>query len=203
MCLPGLLLLGGCQSDERLVLDLPALEGAKSVLVALTVDDELQWVMASELDSTTVVREVTDISRTSRAQVEILAFEETLAERGIEAGLLSSDPDGRSVSQIASETGHLYVSLVQDGQPSSWQESSMTSQTFGNFRIKAKLVEQIDLFKIHHFDNMARSTSLKLLEFNMRLASVKDLPFPVGSTLTRDQVVMLKEYNLTPAELLA
>jgi len=59
-----------------------------------------------------------------------------------------------------------------------------------------RVVEQIDLFKIHHFDNMARSTSLKLLEFNMRLASVKDLPFPVGSTLTRDQVVMLKEYNM-------
>ena len=59
-----------------------------------------------------------------------------------------------------------------------------------------RVVEQIDLFKIHHFDNMARSTSLKLLEFNMRLKSVKDLPFPVGFTLTRDQVVMLKEYNM-------
>lgn len=59
-----------------------------------------------------------------------------------------------------------------------------------------RIVPQIDLFKIHHFDNMARSTSLKLLEFNMRLASVKELPFPVGSTLSRDQVVMLKEYNM-------
>ena len=59
-----------------------------------------------------------------------------------------------------------------------------------------RVVEQIDLFKIHHFDNFARSTSLKLLEFNMRFDSVKDLPFPVGSTLTRDQVVMLKEYNM-------
>lgn len=58
-----------------------------------------------------------------------------------------------------------------------------------------RVVEQIDLFKIHHFDNMARSTSLKLLEFNMRLSSIKDLPFPVGSVLTREQVDMLKEYN--------
>lgn len=59
-----------------------------------------------------------------------------------------------------------------------------------------RVVEQIDLFKIYHFDNMAKSTSLKLLEFNMRLDSVKDLPFPVGSTLTRDQVDMLKDYNI-------
>lgn len=59
-----------------------------------------------------------------------------------------------------------------------------------------RIVPQIDLFKIHHFDNMARSTSLKMLEVNMQMPSVKDLPFPVGSTLSRDQVVMLKEYNM-------
>ncbi len=58
-----------------------------------------------------------------------------------------------------------------------------------------RVVPQIDLFKIHHFDNMARSTSLKLLEVNMRMPSVKDLPFPVGTTLTREQAEVLKAYN--------
>ena len=58
-----------------------------------------------------------------------------------------------------------------------------------------RYVEQIDLFKIHHFDNKARSTSLKLLEFNMRSDSIEDLPFKVGTTLTRDQVSVLKKYN--------
>jgi len=56
-------------------------------------------------------------------------------------------------------------------------------------------VEQVDLFKIHHFDNKARSTSLKALEFNMRANSIEDLPFPVGTVLTREQVEMLKQYN--------
>jgi hypothetical protein len=58
-----------------------------------------------------------------------------------------------------------------------------------------RFVDQIDLYKIHHFDNKARSTSLKVLEFNMRSASIEDLPFPVGTELTQDQVPVLKQYN--------
>mgnify|MGYP000437977534 FL=1 len=58
-----------------------------------------------------------------------------------------------------------------------------------------RLVTQIDLFKIHHFDNRARSTSLKVLEFNMRADSVQDLPFPFGTSLTREQAEVLKQYN--------
>jgi hypothetical protein len=58
-----------------------------------------------------------------------------------------------------------------------------------------RLVPQIDLYKIHHFDNKARATSLKVLEFNMRADNISDLPFPVGTTLTRDNVEVLKEYN--------
>lgn len=58
-----------------------------------------------------------------------------------------------------------------------------------------QFVTQIDLFKIHHFDNKARATSLKVLEFNMRADTIEDLPFKVGTTLTREQVGILKRYN--------
>jgi hypothetical protein len=58
-----------------------------------------------------------------------------------------------------------------------------------------RIVEQIDLFKIHHFDNKARSTSLKSLEFNMRSDTIEDLPFKVGTMLTQDQLPTLKKYN--------
>jgi hypothetical protein len=56
-------------------------------------------------------------------------------------------------------------------------------------------VEQIDLFKIHHFDNKARATSLKVLEFNMRSDSIEDLPFKVGTNLNAEQIEVLKKYN--------
>lgn len=58
-----------------------------------------------------------------------------------------------------------------------------------------RVVEQIDLFKIHHFDNRARSTSLKMLEFNMRAPSIQELPFKVGTVLTYEEVPVLKSYN--------
>lgn len=58
-----------------------------------------------------------------------------------------------------------------------------------------RFIEQIDLFKIHHFDNKARATSLKVLEFNMRSDDIQDLPFKVGTYLTREQVEELKQYN--------
>ena len=57
------------------------------------------------------------------------------------------------------------------------------------------VVPQVDLFKIHHFDNRARATSLKALEFNMRADSIQDLPFPVGTVLTQEQAAVLRRYN--------
>ena len=61
-------------------------------------------------------------------------------------------------------------------------------------------IPQIDLFKINHFDNKAKMTSLKQIEFNMRLANVQDLPFTVGTTLTKDEIVVLKKYNAHDVE---
>jgi len=54
----------------------------------------------------------------------------------------------------------------------------------------------IDLYKIHHFDNKARATSLKMLEFNMREDNISDLPYPVGTMLTTEQISVLKKYNM-------
>ncbi len=56
-------------------------------------------------------------------------------------------------------------------------------------------IEQIDLYKIHHFDNQARRTSLKMLEFNMRADTIQDLPFEPGRTLTHDEMDVLRHYN--------
>lgn len=58
-----------------------------------------------------------------------------------------------------------------------------------------RVVPQLDLLKIHHFDNKARMTSLKSLEFNMRSEVVEDLPFPVGTVLTREQIGKVHPYN--------
>lgn len=58
-----------------------------------------------------------------------------------------------------------------------------------------QIVPQIDLLKIHHFDNKAKMTSLKALEFAMRSPNVQDLPFPPGTILTDAQMDELIIYN--------
>lgn len=58
-----------------------------------------------------------------------------------------------------------------------------------------EIVTQIDLYKIHHFDNRARATSLKMLEFNMCLDNIEDLPFPVGTYLDHNEMDTLVNYN--------
>ena len=57
-----------------------------------------------------------------------------------------------------------------------------------------RLVPQIDVFKIMHFDNPARSTSLKKLEINMRSGMVEDLPYKPGVPLTLEQLPPLIAY---------
>lgn len=54
--------------------------------------------------------------------------------------------------------------------------------------------EWVDLYRINHFNNRARSTSLKVLEFNMRMDNIEDLPFTVGTRLNQDQIDMLRRY---------
>lgn len=61
---------------------------------------------------------------------------------------------------------------------------------------KKQFIKQIDLYKIHHFDNKARATSLKMLEYNMRSKNIEDLPFPVGKVLSDDEIAELVRYNI-------
>lgn len=64
--------------------------------------------------------------------------------------------------------------------------------------VKSKdvLIPQVDLFKIHHFDNIARATSLKMIEYNSRSPNIEDLPFPVGMELNDEQKDVLIKYNM-------
>lgn len=56
-------------------------------------------------------------------------------------------------------------------------------------------IRQLDLYKIWHFDNAAKSTSLKKLEIAMRSETVEDLPFEVGRCLSTTEIDSLLEYN--------
>lgn len=57
---------------------------------------------------------------------------------------------------------------------------------FAEYREEDLTLKQIDLFKIHHFDNKNRRVSLKRLEFEMDLENIEEMPIhhtKIGMTL--------------------
>jgi hypothetical protein len=75
------------------------------------------------------------------------------------------------------------------------QIESFKGQFPNTVKVDERYVKQMDLYKIHHFDNKAKATSLKMLEFNMRSKNIEDLPFPVGKILTDEEIDTLIKYN--------
>lgn len=62
---------------------------------------------------------------------------------------------------------------------------------------KEVLIKQLDLFKLWHFNNKARSTSLKALEISMNYPNVMEMPFHHSRTNIRlDEIDSILEYNL-------
>ena len=61
--------------------------------------------------------------------------------------------------------------------------------------LKDRIIPQLDLFKLNHFDNRAKSTSLKALHFELSLANVEDMPVEHGENLTFEQMDRLILYN--------
>jgi hypothetical protein len=75
----------------------------------------------------------------------------------------------------------------------------INSQTYGQnpnaIRLSDRIIPQIDLVKINHFDNANKRVSLKTLQFSMRAESVEDLPFEIRN-LTFDEMDVLRHYNV-------
>jgi len=74
------------------------------------------------------------------------------------------------------------------------QELFASNDRFSNI-IWQPAVPQVDLFTIHHFNNRAKSTSLKKLQFNMRSKNVMDCPIPFGVHLNYDEMDIVLGYN--------
>lgn len=67
---------------------------------------------------------------------------------------------------------------------------------FGNtIKSEEEYVKQVDLYRIWHFNNKAKATGLKMLEFNMRLHNIEDLPFDIDKQLTAEDIDKIKSYN--------
>lgn len=68
--------------------------------------------------------------------------------------------------------------------------------SFNTLRHTERILPQLDLFKLNHFDNRAKSTSLKALQFAMQSEVVQDLPFEHDKWLTSEEIDLSIAYNI-------
>ena len=104
---------------------------------------------------------------------------------------------------------HALVDLFEKGGEPKWQTVTRTAKRKSDQIINAphderfantiwdndQVCAQLDLFKIHHFDNVSRRTSLKVLEFNMRSNDIQELPFDPTKPVAVEDIPRLLEYN--------
>jgi len=60
--------------------------------------------------------------------------------------------------------------------------------------VKKPFIQQVDLFMINHYDNFAKSTNLKVLEFNMEMTNIQTLPYKFNKYLTDDEIQNIVDY---------
>lgn len=60
---------------------------------------------------------------------------------------------------------------------------------------KSICIKQVDLMKVHNFDYKTKMVSLKVLEVNMQMENIEDLPFPPGTILEEENFDTLITYN--------
>ncbi len=59
----------------------------------------------------------------------------------------------------------------------------------------------VDLFKMHHFDNKAKATSLKWIECHLGMDNIQEMPIAHGDIIkTIEQVDMVVDYNINDCE---
>jgi hypothetical protein len=62
------------------------------------------------------------------------------------------------------------------------------------------LIPQLDLFRIHHFDNKAKRTSLKAVEIAIQYPNVQDMPFEHDHWVEEDEIIDILNYNMNDVQ---
>lgn len=129
-----------------------------------------------------------EVSKRINERIDLMVFMEELAEKKIPmVGFNNQAFDYPVLHELFSD-------------PANWDwygeaQRVIESDDLFNTIIWRPMVPQIDLLKIHHFDNKARTQSLKGLEFALRMDDIQDLPFEVGTNIPEDKIDVLLHYN--------
>ena len=80
------------------------------------------------------------------------------------------------------------------------KSQQIISMEYSTISEKNTKIKQIDLFKIHGYDNAARLTSLKSLEFAMNMENIEDMPLHHSTWCKESDIPMVLNYNLNDVD---
>ena len=104
--------------------------------------------------------------------------------------ILTSTNDTLSREFLIREIHNKATSIIEEQN----QKNFVTSVSI---KESETLIPQLDLFKIWHYNNKARSTSLKALEISMNYPNVMEMPIDHKRTdISFDEIPPILEYNL-------
>lgn len=75
------------------------------------------------------------------------------------------------------------------------KSQDIISQEFSVIADKNKFIKQIDLFKLWHYNNPARKSSLKDLEIAMRMDNVEEMPIHHSQWCKKEDISSILSYN--------
>lgn len=75
------------------------------------------------------------------------------------------------------------------------KSQEIIKQEFSTISDKNKFIYQIDLFKMWHYDNKARLTSLKDLEIAMRMENIEEMPIHHSTWCNESDIDLILKYN--------
>ena len=72
--------------------------------------------------------------------------------------------------------------------------TNQNENKFSEFSPKDLSIKQIDVFKLNHWDNPAKRSSLKWIQYTMDWLNIKDMPIHHSSAITEDQIESIISY---------
>ncbi len=98
----------------------------------------------------------------------------------------------RNKSELLKEEPELIAGLIYKKAQDIITRSN--NGEFSEFSPKDLQIQQIDIFKLNHWDNPAKRSSLKWIQYTMDWLNIKDMPIHHSSMITKDQIEDIIKY---------
>ena len=98
----------------------------------------------------------------------------------------------RNKKQLLKQDGDTIARFIYNKAQETIQRSN--SGEFAEFSPKKLSIRQIDVFKLNHWDNPAKRSSLKWIEYTMDWKNIMDMPIHHTSEITEQQILSIVKY---------